>query len=173
MMNQPMAEQLYLEDDGTFPNNRLPVLLWRNGIPIGDDVDGAATIEQRFQENDWGGSWRNGIFSYHHYHSTAHEVLGIARGNVRVMLGGPSGQEIELETGDVVLLPAGTSHRNLGASSDLLVIGAYPPGQHPDILRGDSGERPNADHNISRVALPDTDPVTGGHQAPKPWQGNA
>lgn len=159
---------LHLEDDGTFPNNSLPVLLWRQGIPISND-NGAETIERRFERNGWGGTWRNGIFTWHHYHATAHEVLGIARGTVTVQLGGPSGETVELSAGDVVLLPAGTAHKNLEQTGDLVVIGAYPPGQHPDILRGEPAERPDADRKIASVPLPDRNPVTGTNGPPEPW----
>lgn len=163
-----IPERLFLEDDGNFPNSRLPVLLWRNGIPAGDG-NGAKLIEQRFRDNGWQGTWRNGIFPYHHYHSTAHEVLGIGRGNVTVMLGGPNGRELTLRTGDIVLLPAGTAHRNLGGSDDLVVVGAYPPGQHPDILRGYPDDRPVADRTIARVPRPATNPVTGERGVPNSW----
>ncbi len=163
-------EPLRLADDGTFPNNRLPVLLWRQPIPVQDNTNGTNTIERRFLDHGWQGSWQNGIFTFHHYHSTAHEVLGVGRGSVKVMLGGPSGQALNLEAGDVVLLPAGTGHCNLGASGDLIVVGAYPPAQHPDILRGDPGDRPAADQNIANVPLPETDPVTGDRRVSNLWQ---
>lgn len=163
-------ESFVLSDDGMFPNNLLPVVLWRRGIPIQNDGDGADFIERHFLDNGWQGSWQNGIVTFHHYHSTAHEVLGIGRGSVTVILGGPTGHEVTLEAGDVVLLPAGTAHRNLGASDDLIVVGAYPPGQHPDLLHGESGDRPHADQNIANVPLPGTDPVSGVADAPDLWR---
>ena len=43
--------------------------------------------------------WRNGIFDFHHYHSTAHEALGIAKGEVTVVLGGPDGEEFPFASG--------------------------------------------------------------------------
>lgn len=162
-------ETLVLSDDGAFQNSGLPVLLWRQGIAIEGSGNGADIIERRFVDHGWQGSWQNGIFTFHHYHSTAHEVLGIGRGHVTVILGGPSGPELTLDAGDVVLLPAGTAHRNLGASDDLIVVGAYPPGQHPDLLRGEPGERPDADQNIARIPLPESDPVTGVADASDLW----
>ncbi|WP_250123845.1 cupin domain-containing protein [Chroococcidiopsis sp. CCMEE 29] len=65
----------------------------------------------------------------HHYHSTAHEVLGISRGKAAVRLGGDArGQTFEVRAGDVIIIPAGVAHKNLDSSSDFLVVGAYPLG---------------------------------------------
>jgi uncharacterized protein YjlB len=123
----PDAPQtLRFADDGAIPNSELPVLLYR-GVP--EVVDGAAACEALFARSGWGAMWRDGIYPFHHFHSTAHEALGIAAGRVTVGLGGPQGESIELAAGDVAILPAGTGHRNEGDSGDLLVIGAYPRGQ--------------------------------------------
>lgn len=32
-------------------------------------------FEMRFAENGWTGAWRDGVFDYHHFHVTTHEVL--------------------------------------------------------------------------------------------------
>ena len=154
-------ETAVLHDDGTVPNSSLPVVIYRAAVKP-DARDPAATFERVFEENGWGGTWRNGIYDSHHYHSTTHEVLGLARGRVKVQLGGPKGRMFDLEAGDVVVLPAGTAHKNLGASDDLLVVGAYPVGQEPDMNYGRAGERPQADERIACVPLPESDPVGGG-----------
>jgi len=88
-----------------------------------------------FERTGWTGAWKNGVYPHHHYHSGAHEVLGIAAGWVRVRLGGETGRTVELRAGDVVVIPAGVAHKNEGASPDLLVVGAYPRGQNPDLRR--------------------------------------
>lgn len=162
---------LYIEDDGNFPGNALPVLLYRQAVTIRAS-DPARGLESLFHDNGWEDTWRNGIFDFHHYHSTAHEALGCSRGWVRVQLGGPAGTEIRLEAGDVIVLPAGIAHKNLGDSGDYQVIGAYPPGQSPDMCYGEPGERPGADRAIASVALPRTDPVRGS-QGPllEEWSG--
>lgn len=150
-----------LEDDGTFPNNeKLPLIIYKTAIEL-KDKDPAATVEKYFHANHWGGSWRNGIYSFHHYHSTAHEVLGIYRGNVKVQFGGPQGFTVDAEAGDVIIIPAGVAHKSLGSSPDFGVVGAYPKGQKWDMNYGNPGERPQADENIIRVPLPETDPVYG------------
>lgn len=154
-------ESTQLSDDGTFPNNAsLPVLVYRGAFVLQGE-DPAAAIESVFRRNGWSGFWRNGIYSYHHYHSTAHEVLGVARGAAHVQLGGDGGSVVELAAGDCVVLPAGVAHKNLGADADFLVVGAYPEGQDWDMNYGRPDERPQADQNIERTPLPDSDPVFG------------
>ena len=153
------AETHRFADDGKFPNSALPLLVYRGGLP----ADPAA-MEQAFAANGWSNGWRNGIFDYHHFHSIAHEVLGIARGDVRVAFGGPSGREVTVRAGDVVLIPAGVAHRNMGQSADLLVVGAYPGGADYDIRRGDPAEHAAALRAIRSVPLPDNDPVLGADE---------
>ena len=63
--------------DGIFPNSRLPVLIYRAALA----ADAEAMI-RAFAAN----VWIDGIFPYHHFHSIAHEALGIAAGSVDVLL---------------------------------------------------------------------------------------
>lgn len=164
----PHANPHLFTDDGHIPNNpTLPMLFYPSAIDLSTNPsDPAAPLERLFAQNGWTvGCWRNGIYPFPHYHSTAHEVLGIAAGHAEVRLGGQTGQVFTVKAGDVALLPAGCGHQNLGASSDLLVVGAYPPGPDWDLCRGELGERPSAIENIAKVPLPATDPV-GGTQGP-------
>ncbi len=154
-------ETFLLQDDGTFPNNpSLRVILYRDVIPF-ETAERAETIEHVFQEHGWNGVWRNGIFGYHHFHATAHEVLGVATGTVTVQLGGDEGPILELEPGDVVILPAGVAHKNIDSSDDFVVVGAYPPGQIWDVNTGGDDERARVDQSIGEVPLPTTDPIYG------------
>jgi uncharacterized protein YjlB len=148
-------------DDGSIPNNPLLAVLIYRGAFQAAGSGPAAAAERLFNKNEWPPQWRDGIYDFHHYHSTAHEALAIARGAAKVRLGGESGQDFDLEAGDIAVLPAGTGHRRLSAAGDLLVIGAYPPGQRWDLLRGTPGERPDALGNIQGVPLPKSDPVFG------------
>lgn len=150
------AEAYRFTDDGRFPNSRLPVLVYRRALP-----PDAAAMERAFAAHGWSNSWRDGIFRYHHFHSIAHEVLGIAAGEVRVAFGGPSGRELAVRAGDVVVIPAGVAHRNMGQSADLLVVGAYPGGGDYDIRQGDPAEHAAAARAVAAVPLPDSDPVSG------------
>jgi len=150
-----------LKDDGIIPNNQqLPLLVYQNAIPPSEG-DPAVNAETVFHANGWKSSWRNGIYSFHHYHSTAHEVLCICRGTAKVKLGGEGGITLDVHPGDVMVLPAGVGHKNLGASSDLLVVGAYPPGPGWDLCREGVGEHKQALQNIPNVPLPPADPVYG------------
>ena len=149
------------KDDGSIPNNTLAFVLYPGAVdPAGSD-DPAAVFEQLFATNGWGDSWRNGIYDYLHYHSRTHEVLGIARGSAQVRFGGAGGRTVEVQAGDVAVLPAGTGHHCLGASDDFLVVGAYPPSGTYDECRGTPDEHARALRTIPKVRLPRKDPVLG------------
>ena len=121
-------ESFLLPPSGAVPNHpRFPALVYR-GVA---DRPSAEGLEALFARNGWPPQWRDGIYPFHHYHTRGHEALGIASGEVRVLLGGPGGREVALAAGDVAVLPAGTGHCRLSASPGLLVVGAYPPGQAP------------------------------------------
>jgi len=157
-----LASPHHFADAGDIPNNPvLPLILYRQALA---DVatDRAAAFERLFAAHGWGGTWRNGIYPFHHYHSTAHEVLGIASGSATVQLGGDGGETVELKAGDAVLIPAGVGHKRLAASPDLLVVGAYPHGQKWDLIRADDvvdGAAVRA--RIAAVPVPQGDPILG------------
>ncbi len=155
----PTVTALWFDERGFVPNNpRLPALVYAQ-VFAKDADDLAAAMESRFTENGWPSQWRDGIYDFHHFHSLGHEVLGIARGHAQLALGGERGAEIEVSQGDVVLLPAGTGHCLLHGSTDLLVIGAYPPGQTGDIQR--KAVTPAVRQRMVRLSFPPLDPVAG------------
>jgi uncharacterized protein YjlB len=147
-------------DDGLVPNNPMPFLVYRRAVDVANDHP-EKTIEKLFGDNGWGDMWRNGVYDYLHYHATVHEALGVARGHARVRFGGDAGKELEISAGDVAILPAGTGHQCLSASSDFSVVGAYPPGPPMDLQRPRPENHARALKTIPQVKLPKTDPVMG------------
>src|SRR5882672_6321404 len=134
-MIQP--EPIQFDDDGAIPNSRLPLLVYRNAVPAD-----AEAIETLFAANRWPPAWRDGVHPFHHFHSTAQEVLGVARGEATVLFGGPHGSVLKLSAGDVAVIPAGVGHCNQGQSPDLRIVGAYPDDarRRVDTHRGNSAE---------------------------------
>jgi len=160
-LRQRRAHTWHFRDDGTIPNNRLPLILYRSPLRFAEGADPAAAIEDLFEANGWGDSWRNGIYDYLHYHSRIHEVMGVARGRAQVRFGGSAGRVLNVKAGDVAILPAGTGHQCLKASNDFLVVGAYPPSGTYDECRGTKAEHERATKTIPKVARPKKDPVYG------------
>lgn len=156
-----MMEMLHFAPDGLIPNNPgLPFVCYRAALDLGArDVE--RSIIGHFEGHGWGDAWINGIYPFQHYHATAHEVLGIARGRARVQFGGPHGPELEVAAGDAVFIPAGVGHCRLDMSHDLSVVGAYPEGQSADLRRDNAGDHRGAAARIATVPLPWLDPVTG------------
>ncbi|MEW9616214.1 cupin [Shinella sp. S4-D37] len=157
MVKQP--ETLFFPASEWVPNHPfLPVLVYRDVLAAGA-ADRAAAFERLFRDAGWQGLWRNGVFSYQHYHVGAHEVLGIAEGSAELLIGGPEGAVLQVRGGDCLVLPAGTGHKRNSASGDFLVIGGYPPGQYADIETAapTDGER----KIIATLPVPQSDPVYG------------
>lgn len=155
------VKQLIIAGNKKFPNNlNLPVLVYQQvlNVPTSDE---AGYIKNVFEQNGWSNSWTDTIYTYHHYHSNAHEVVGVSRGRCMVMLGGDDEVITTLEKGDVIVIPAGVAHKNVGASDDFECVGAYPNGAAYDLKRGEDNERSEADENIKNVPLPDSDPIFG------------
>ena len=97
---RPRSPAAPLLGDGRLPNNpKLPLLVYLGALSVYDDL--SSECEAWSGENGWGGAWRGRVFTYHHYHSSVHEVLGIVRGTAHLALDGESGAALELETGDV------------------------------------------------------------------------
>jgi uncharacterized protein YjlB len=163
-MSEDNLKTFMFADDGRIPNHPiLPLVVYRSALSA--SADRTAACRALFERNGWHGTWVNGVYRYHHYHSTAHEVLGVVSGSATIQFGGEHGEILQVQAGDVVVIPAGVGHCNQGMSSDFRVVGAYPNGQDWDLCTGDPHERPDVLDNIRRVPLPKTDPVHGGQGA--------
>lgn len=159
-------EVLALTANGWVPNNpALPVLIYR-GVVTARNPD---AIEATLRNNGWRPDWRDGVYPYHHYHSTAHEALACTSGSAELVLGGEGGTHVHAGAGDLLVLPAGTGHCRVEQSDDFLLVGAYPDGQDWDICRKAADVRTLA--RIAAVPLPGADPIAGrGGPLPKLWR---
>jgi uncharacterized protein YjlB len=147
--------------DGIPNHPSFAVLVYRDvELAARGDVDGVRAL---FAEHGWRGSWVDGVFDFHHFHSTSHEVLAVVAGAATLELGGPQGEAFDVAAGHVLVLPAGTGHRRAGAAAGFTVVGAYPAGQEDyDLLRGeDPAEVDAARERIAALAAPPDDPVGG------------
>ncbi len=154
---------LQCPDTGIFPGNSLPVLFYKQALSLPLFFKGRR-IEALFSRNGWTNAWRSGVFTYHHYHSTTHEVLGFYLGSTTLLLGGEKGHRIKVEKGDMLIIPAGVAHKNLGKEDQIRCVGAYPDGRDYDINTGQLGERPFTDQTISCLPIPGSDPLSGANQ---------
>jgi uncharacterized protein YjlB len=155
------VQEYLFEDDGRIPNNpNLPLLVYPR--VLSEPEQQPSRCKELLAKNGWGGAWVDGVFSYHHYHSTSHEVLCMVSGRASIAFGGPEGETVEVQAGDAVVIPAGVGHCKVDSSGDFSVVGAYPRGQESyDLRTGGEGERPEVLENIRNVPLPEADPLFG------------
>jgi uncharacterized protein YjlB len=151
-------ERITLKASGRMPNSDLPVMLYRKAL-TGDGKE--SRFYDLFRTNHWGGCWSAGIYGYHHFHSNAHEALGIAAGSAEIILGGDGGLQLSLQAGDLIVLPAGTGHRRIKDSWDFWVVGAYPHGQEKFDEYLDRAMCANCAARLRAVQLPEADPLYG------------
>lgn len=133
-------ETLRFGPNGWMPNNpALPVLIYHGAAQAGDPD----AIKADLRANRWRPDWRWTVYSFHHYHSTGHEALACVSGSANLMLGGEGRTQVS--------------------------VGAYPDGQHIDLLRSPADAATL--RHIAAVPLPSADPVsdTGGPLA-RLWQ---
>ncbi|TCV95516.1 cupin [Biostraticola tofi] len=157
------VETLLLNDaDGGVPNSPLPLVIYRRVLPAAT-TDAAAWFERHFAENDWPAQWRFGIYPYTHFHSDAHELLGVFAGQAKIQFGGENGPVIEIAYGDAVLIPAGVGHKAIDNSRDFEAVGAYPPGVSADLCRDEPEKLHQRQQRLAKVSVPAHDPITGDH----------
>jgi uncharacterized protein YjlB len=81
-----------------------------------------------------------------------------------LILGGevPGGVELTVKAGDLAVLPCGTGHCRVSASSDFLVIGAYTLNQDWDLCR--AAPDPASIERMKKLPYPSQGPLT------RPWR---
>lgn len=153
----------FLKTNDWFPNSHLPVIHYRAAIDV-PFFRPAHAIEKLFDSNGWTNNQEGGIYAYHHYHSNTHEAVGVYKGQTVILLGGENGKQIVIHKGDVLVIPAGVAHKNMGNEKDVYCVFGYPEGREFDMNYGNPGERPGTDKQIAEVPVPDSDPIAGEGQ---------
>lgn len=146
--------RLYMQDDGIYPNNaRYPLIFLHDCWH-----DSGQEASEKIVNQGWTSPWAWGIFSYHHYHSTAWELLLCVKGHAKVQIGGPSGPKVDVGKGDLLYIPPGLAHKQLETEGGFLLLGAYPdPTVNVDVLRDTPTEKQRK--NIENCLPPQMDPL--------------
>jgi uncharacterized protein YjlB len=160
MMTAAPFELYDFIDDGIVPNSKYPVIVYHHVLDREGDA-AAVFLENRFAENGWTNAFRWRVYNYHHYHTNTHEVLGVYAGNALLQLGGPKGEKLHVRVGDVIILPAGTGHIALSYSDDFAVVGAYPDGKEPDLIKLEDVRPDIVREQVDAVPVPAHDPLYG------------
>ncbi|WP_435945433.1 cupin [Dryocola sp. BD586] len=146
------------QPSGGVPNSALPLVLYHH---VSHEENLAEAFERLFASNGWPPRWRYPVFTYTHFHSNTHEVLGVFAGSAKIQFGGETGPVVDISRGNAVLIPAGVGHKQIDASEDFMCVGAYPDGFSPDKYLDQPGQLAQVQANIAKVPRPDRDPVTG------------
>ena len=148
----------YFENDGDIPNNILPVVIYKNALQYMPDKN----VESTFLQNGWANNWQDIILTEDHFHSNTHEVLGLRSGQARLMLGGRKGEIVNVEQGDVIILPAGVGHYSVDNSTDYQFVGGYPNGADWNLKFSLKKEdSPSILAEIANIPIPKKDPIFG------------
>ncbi len=148
----------YFENDGDIPNNILPVIIYKNALQYLTDK----IFESTFLQNGWTNNWQDIILTEDHFHSNTHEVLGLKSGEARLMLGGRKGEIVNVEQGDVIILPAGVGHFSVDNSTDYQFVGGYPNGADWNLKFSLKKEdSPSILAEIANIPIPEKDPIFG------------
>ncbi|KAI7338215.1 hypothetical protein KC354_g17518 [Hortaea werneckii] len=148
------------------PNTTLhnrPLLIYRAAFP--PPLATASAIESHFTSvGVVTPQWRYTMYSTSHFHSTSHEVLGIAHGRARLCFGHDEneGRVVEeVRKGDVVVVPAGVAHRLMeDVEGGFSMVGSYPKGCNWDMCYGQAGEEAKIE-KIKDIPWFTRDPVYG------------
>ncbi|EJT98747.1 hypothetical protein DACRYDRAFT_24320 [Dacryopinax primogenitus] len=113
----------------------LPILIYHNVFPA-DTPPG--TIESHMRSNGYEPQWRYGMYPFSHFHTTTYEVLAVYSGSAICQFGGdsnPGKVHMQVQEGDVVILPPGMAHKGVEMPNGFMMVGSYPMGYHWDEKR--------------------------------------
>ncbi|KAJ2993020.1 hypothetical protein NUW58_g1975 [Xylaria curta] len=109
-------------------------------------------------------AWRGTVYAASHFHGTSHEILAVANGKVAVCFrheDNPGRVVCDLERGNLVIIPAGVSHRLQEIlESGFELVGSYPKGYNWDVCYGTRAEEGKIG-KIKELTWFDRDPVYG------------
>lgn len=150
---------------GLTPNTSIqhkPLMIYKSAFPSSTS---ASAIESHMSSiGVVTPQWRYTMYSASHFHSTSHEVLGIAHGKARLCFGHEENErrvEAVLTKGDVVVMPAGVAHRLLeDLEGGFEMVGCYSTGSSWDMCYGKKGEEEKV-KGIARLGWFGRDPVYG------------
>ncbi|KAH7245476.1 hypothetical protein BKA59DRAFT_475855 [Fusarium tricinctum] len=130
MTTLPEPIVYYLKSTKLIPNSPKPLLLYKNAFVRDGQVDRTAAFDT-FHKNQWDVQWvvRYGQYQRSHYHSQTHEVMVVVSGPGRIRWGvadlsddwkehtygkgyEDGGLDIEVNVGDVFVIPAGVAHKS-------------------------------------------------------------
>ncbi|OBR15050.1 Cupin domain protein [Colletotrichum higginsianum IMI 349063] len=163
-----MFEHFVLPPTDYVPNNRLPVIVYRDVLP---KPPAEESTTEFLETNKWEkkGFWPG--TEVHHFHPNTHECYGVVTGTTTMLVGRgqldgtTGGQLVSLRPGDVIVIPAGVSHMNATMTEDYRFVGVYPRYQGSPRWTSQRCDRldimPSLKEEISRVPLPAADPVEG------------
>lgn len=159
---------------GLTPNTSLqhkPLLIYKSAFPPSSSSSPATASSLESHLASVGvvkPQWRYTMYSTSHFHSTSHEVLAISSGKARLCFGHEDnpGRVMEVvETGDVVVVPAGVAHRlwedlSTEGGAAFEMVGSYPKGCGWDMCYGREGEE-GVGERIRGLGWFGRDPVYG------------
>ncbi|TVY14834.1 hypothetical protein LARI1_G007602, partial [Lachnellula arida] len=131
-LNMAVHPEIYhLQPTSFVPNNRLPVLIYRNVLPQPHNEQSA---QEMLEKNHWTKK-ANSLFGFLLRLTKLQGNVGstVFQGHPTLLIGrGPHDNDeersvsTELEPGDVIILPAGVAHCSIDGDSDYRSIGLYP-----------------------------------------------
>ncbi len=149
----------FFRPDDHIPNSEFPLLVFKHMVPCEDKAE---WLEKTFRKNGWTNNWKDIILPFDHFHSNTHEVLGLASGTAVLHVGGRKGKTLAIESGDVIIMPAGVGHFSMDNSIPYQFVGGYPFGSAWNLRKNlqEGNEKAILDE-IKNAPFPKSDPLFG------------